>query len=83
MPILIASNDPDEALDLMEQYDSDDIIQHIRPLGKISLIDVSDETLYVLDSLSNLHQIPMSAPQIRFYFLAAGGQPKSAIQLYV
>ena len=65
----------------MEQYDSENVYDHLMPLGKISLITVAEDQLFIIDSASIIHQIPVQSPQIRFYFLASGGQPKSALQV--
>ena len=81
MPITIASSDVQEAFDLMEQFDGESLDQHLLPNGIVSLLTVSDDVLYLLDSVSVIHQIPIKASQLRFYFLAAGKQPKEALQL--
>lgn len=67
----------------MEQYDSESICKHLLPIGTLSLVEVVDETLFIMDSMSTFYQIPLSSPQLRFYFLAAGGQAKSAIEWFV
>mmetsp|Transcript_6807 Transcript_6807/g.8467 ORF Transcript_6807/g.8467 Transcript_6807/m.8467 type:complete len:951 (+) Transcript_6807:36-2888(+) len=81
IPLVIASSDAEEALDLMEQYDSDSLTNHLLPLGILSLVDIADDVLYVLDSVSVIHQIPFKADQLQFYFLVSAGQSKRAVEL--
>ena len=81
MPIVIASADAQEAYDLMEQFGAQSVTDHLIPNSAVTLVGATDEILFLLDSSAMLHQIPLSASQLRFFFFAAGELPKNALQL--
>ena len=79
-PLLLASLDASEAEFTMNNSGTGSISIHLRPLGSISLVKISGESLYLLDASHQLHTVSLASPRVKFFLLVASGKASEAMQ---